>query len=286
MPTATSPAATAIPSATRATTCLGDQRGHELEHAELRRGASAASRWPSAGAAPRPRSRWRGCSRRSPGTRHRVPAPHRGNTGVVALYTRRSAGSPLSDTYYVHRDHLAARSCSPGERDGAGGLSFSAYGSGAIPTGRPIGSTDLATLGNTTREGYTGTRCSMGWSGSHERAGLRPGHWQIPVARPAGRRAGLAGANGYAYVWNNPLTLNDPSGYEVSADDIKKQWEDAGGGRNEEVVVTASRLRLYLGSLAREYNGRLSDLTAALGRRRRISRMRAQEAARPGWKWR
>jgi RHS repeat-associated protein len=73
------------------------------------------------------------------------------------------------------------------------------------------------------------------------------------------------GANGYAYVWNNPLTLNDPSGYEVSADDIKKQWEDAGGGRNEEVVVTASRLRLYLGSLAREYNGRLSDLTAALG---------------------
>jgi hypothetical protein len=71
--------------------------------------------------------------------------------------------------------------------------------------------------------------------------------------------------NGYAYVWNNPMTLTDPTGFEVSADDIKKQWEDAGGGRIEEVVTSASRLRLYLGSLAREYNGRLSDLTTALG---------------------
>ena len=134
--------------------------------------------------------------------RHRIEA----TPGTVAIYTRRSSGSPRIDTYYVHRDHLG----SPELISRANGtallaMSFGGYGQrrGTDWSGS-VSSADLTTIGKTTRDGYTGHEML-------DAVGLV--HMQGRVYDPLlGRflsrdplidgRAASQGANGYAYVWN------------------------------------------------------------------------------------
>jgi RHS repeat-associated protein len=144
--------------------------------------------------------------------RHRIAA----TPGVVALYTRRSAGSPLSDTYYVHRDHLGSPELlTRANGTAVVGLSFSAYGERRdTDWDGPIGSTDLATLGNTTREGYTGHAMLDGVGLVHMNGRVYdPVIGRFLSRDPIVDARVSQGANGYAYVWNNPLTFTDPSGY-------------------------------------------------------------------------
>jgi RHS repeat-associated protein len=145
-----------------------------------------------------------------------------GTPGTVALYTRRSSGT--NDTYYLHRDHLGS-----GEliTNAAGTqlvkLSFGAYGERRdTDWDGPISSGDLTTLGNTTRHGFT----------DHEHldsVGLihMGGRVYDPVIGRFLSRdpyidgvGSSQGANGYAYVWNNPLTRWDPTGYGGQADGL------------------------------------------------------------------
>ena len=143
-----------------------------------------------------------------------------GGQGVAAVYTRRTSGNPLTDTYYVHSDHLG----SPELLTNASGgvvvrLSFGAYGErrdgsdwdGAVSSG------DLTAIGNTGRHGFTG----------HEHldaVGLI--HMNGRVYEPVAGRflsrdpiidgfASSQGPNGFAYVHNNPLTYVDPSGFDA-----------------------------------------------------------------------
>jgi len=144
--------------------------------------------------------------------RHRIE----GGAGLAALYIRRSSGSPLTDTYYVHQDHLG----SPELMTNSSGasvikLSFGAYGErrdsdwdGQVSSG------DMTTIGNTSRMGFTG----------HEHldaVGLihMNGRVYDPLIGRFLSRDPLIAAdgsgqapNGYAYVRNNPLARIDPSG--------------------------------------------------------------------------
>ncbi len=138
----------------------------------------------------------------------------RGGNGVAAIHIRRTSGS--SDTYYLHKDHLG----SPELITGTGGsvvarLSFAAYGErrdddhdGAIPPG------ELGALANVTRRGFTGHEhldqvglIHMNGRVYDPRIGRFLGVDPIVVAGHS------QGANAYAYVWNNPLTYTDPSGF-------------------------------------------------------------------------
>ncbi len=156
--------------------------------------------------------------------RHQIEA----TPGTVAVYVRKSSASNL--TYYLHRDHLG----SPEMITNAAGaslvkLSFSAYGERRdVDWDGPISSTHLTTAANTTRHGFT----------DHEHLdSVKLIHMGGRVYDPLIGRflsrdpyidgvGSSQGANGYAYVWNNPLTRWDPTGF---------------GG--EEVVVTATRQR-------------------------------------------
>lgn len=141
-----------------------------------------------------------------------------GGQTVAAIHTRRSGGTPASDTVYVHTDHLGSPELFT---NSSGGVvvrpSFGAYGErrdGSDWDG-PVSAADLDKIADTIRHGFTG----------HEHldaVGLI--HMNGRVYDPlAGRFLGVdpivhAGnsqsPNGYSYVWNNPLTFVDPSGFD------------------------------------------------------------------------
>ena len=152
-----------------------------------------------------------------------------GGNGATAIHTRRSGGSPASDTVYVHQDHLG----SPELITNASGgevlrLSFGAYGErrdGSDWDGA-VSSADLTKIGNTGRHGFTG----------HEHldaVGLI--HMNGRVYEPvAGRFLGAdpilslglsQDVNSYSYAWNNPLNVTDPSGFQDDGQ-TKKQCKD------------------------------------------------------------
>jgi RHS repeat-associated protein len=139
----------------------------------------------------------------------------RGGNGAAAIHIRRSNGT--SDTYYLHQDHLG----SPELITGNGGsvvvrTSFSAYGErrdGADWSGAPPGS-DLIAISNSSRRGFTGHEhldnvglIHMNGRVYDPRIGRFLGADPIVVA---GHSQGI---NPYAYVWNEPLRLTDPSGF-------------------------------------------------------------------------
>ncbi|MCM2311821.1 MAG: RHS repeat-associated core domain-containing protein, partial [Steroidobacteraceae bacterium] len=173
-----------------------------------------------------------------------------GTPGTVAMHTRRSSGT--NDTYYLHRDHLgSAELITNAAGTSVVKLSFSAYGERRdTDWDGSISAADLTTLGNTTRHGYT----------DHEHldsVGLihMGGRVYDPViGRFLSRDPYIdgvqnsQGANGYAYVWNNPLTRWDPTGYGGQADgpdvrtacnpDCPQNWRDGVGARLSNAFVS------------------------------------------------
>ena len=141
-----------------------------------------------------------------------------GGKGTAAIHTRRSGGTPATDTVYVHTDHLGSPELLT---SAAGGellrLSFGAYGErrdGSDWDG-PVSSADLTKIGNTGRHGFT----------EHEHldaVGLI--HMNGRVYEPvAGRFLGAdpilslgnsQDVNSYSYAWNNPLNVTDPTGFD------------------------------------------------------------------------
>jgi RHS repeat-associated protein len=139
-----------------------------------------------------------------------------GGAGLASIYTRRSSGSPATDTFYVHTDHLG----SPELITNASGgvvvrMSFAAYGerqdasdwSGAPPAG------DLTTIGNSSRLGFTGHEHldSVGLIHMNGRV-YDPLAGRFLSADPIQAIGFSQDANLYAYAWNNPLTIVDPTG--------------------------------------------------------------------------
>ena len=178
--------------------------------------------------------------------RHQIEA----TPGTVAVYVRKSSASNL--IYYLHRDHLGSPELIT---NGSGAqvvkLSFSAYGERRdVDWDGPISSTHLATAANTTRQGFT----------DHEHLdSVKLIHLGGRVYDPLIGRflsrdpfidgvGSSQGANGYAYVWNNPLTRWDPSGYGGRAEELHVRIDCHEGKCNEvfaleEVVVVARRIR-------------------------------------------
>ncbi len=155
--------------------------------------------------------------------KHYVQAP----TGVAALYLRRSGGTPAEETYYLTHDHLGStdRVINAAGTVIAVAESFEAYGrrrNGSGWTGAPS-APDLTAIGNTTRDGFT----------SHEQLdNLNLIHMNGRVFDPVVGRFMSAdpyiqapfnsqSLNRYAYVWNNPGSLVDPTGFlSVPACDV------------------------------------------------------------------
>jgi RHS repeat-associated protein len=159
--------------------------------------------------------------------RHRIEGPG----GLLAIVNCSGAsGYPTVTTSYVHRDHLG----SPELITNSAGtevvkLSFGAFGERRDRDWHgAVSSSDMTTLGNTTRRGFT----------EHEHldsVGLIHMNGRVydpvlarflssdPVEDGLGRPGGF---NRYAYVSNRPLTLVDPSGYGSSATRLPKH--DAG----------------------------------------------------------
>ena len=146
--------------------------------------------------------------------RHQIQA----TPGTVAVYVRRSSGTPSSDTYYLHRDPLG----SPERITNASGatvvaLSFDAYGQRRDSDwAGPISARDADTLAKVSRRGYTGHE-HLDAVGLIHMGGrvYDPLLGRFLSVDPMLDGVGSAQAtNGYAYVHNNPLTYTDPSGYE------------------------------------------------------------------------
>ena len=147
--------------------------------------------------------------------RHYIPSP----TGVAALYLRRPGGNPAEATYYLTQDHLG----STDQVLNAAGVvvavahSYDAFGRrrGSGWPGPPA-ATALTAISQTTRDGFTG----------HEHLDhLELIHMNGRVYDPVVARFLSAdpyvqaplhsqSLNRYSYVWNNPLSLVDPSGFE------------------------------------------------------------------------
>lgn len=147
--------------------------------------------------------------------KHYIQAP----TGVAAVYLRKTSGSPTEETYYLTHDHLGStdRVLNAVGVVVAVAESFEAFGrrrNGSTWSGNPS-APDLTAIGNTTRDGFTG----------HEHLdNLALVHMNGRVFDPVVGRFMSAdpyvqepfngqSLNRYSYVWNNPGSFVDPSGF-------------------------------------------------------------------------
>jgi len=175
--------------------------------------------------------------------RHRIDA----TPGTVAIYVRKSSGS--NATYYLHRDHLG----SPEMITNASGnsvvkLSFSAYGERRdADWDGPITSSHLTSATNVTRHGYTDHLHLDSVKLVHMGGRV----YDPVIGRFLSRDPYIdgvdssQGANGYAYVWNNPLTRWDPTGFNstIPGRDYRS-WANRGQWEcppSSDVCVTAQR---------------------------------------------
>ncbi len=140
-----------------------------------------------------------------------------GGTGVAAIVIRSSSGT--NTTYYPLKDHLGSTDrITNSSGSVVVALSYDAFGKrrGSNWTGNPT-SGDLTNIAATTRHGFT----------SHEHLdNLALVHMNGRVQDPVIGRfispdpfvqslCQPQSLNRMSYVWNNPLTHLDPSGYEV-----------------------------------------------------------------------
>ena len=144
----------------------------------------------------------------------------------VAIHTRWSTGT--AQTVYATTDHLGSSSSII---DQSGNVvvreSFDAFGKRRATdwtAGAPSAS-DLTTIGNTTRMGYTGHEHLDNVGLIHMNGRVQdPSLGRFVSADPIIQAPHYSQSlNRYSYVWNNPLAMTDPSGYQ------------AGGGSNCEV---------------------------------------------------
>lgn len=138
-----------------------------------------------------------------------------GGDGVAAIHTRSSG---VGTTYYVHSDHLG----SPEVFTASNGnelvrLSFGAYGERRDGTdwSGPPSAGDLALIASITRRGFTGHEHldAVGLIHMNGRV-YDPVAGRFLSADPLVEIGPSQSPNSYAYVWNNPLTLIDPSGFD------------------------------------------------------------------------
>ena len=167
--------------------------------------------------------------------KHYIAAP----SGLIATYTRRVSGTPLEDTFYFTHDHLGSID-SVTNQSGAVQvrLSFDAFGkrrkeagwSGAVPSG------DSTEIANTTRRGYTEHELLDNLTLTHMNGRVYDqtiGRFLSadPFVQAPDYSQSL---NRYAYVWNNPLTLIDPSGFgaqiTISAEQIADEASRGSSG--------------------------------------------------------
>ena len=139
-----------------------------------------------------------------------------GGNGTAAIYVRRSSGSPATETYFVHRDQLGSPELIT---NGAGAavvrLSFGAYGERRDSDwDGAVSSADMTAIGNTTRRGFTGHEHLDSVNLIHMNGRVYEPVIGRMLAPDAVVQIGAAqSVNCYAYVWNNPLTRTDPSGW-------------------------------------------------------------------------
>jgi RHS repeat-associated protein len=162
------------------------------------------------------------------GYRYYIPA---GSSTVI--YTRWCDGT--TNTFYVTEDHLGSSSavtCGSDVSGCANGAifvqeSFDAYGSrrGSGWSGTPT-QTELSRFAQTTRHGYTGHEMldNIGLIHMNGRV-YDPSLGRFLSADPL-MAGGSQGLNRYSYVYNNPLALTDPSGFESLRDRIKNMDEN------------------------------------------------------------
>lgn len=137
---------------------------------------------------------------------------------IVALHTKRSDAT--EDTKYVHPDHLGSTSV---VTDGAGNIlermAYDPWGDRRASNG--AGDPTNAIIPSTTDRGYTGhEHLDLGGMGLIHMNGRiydpTLGRFLSPdpyIQSPYHSQS----FNRYSYVWNNPLTMTDPSGYLVAA---------------------------------------------------------------------
>ncbi|TAK52188.1 MAG: RHS repeat-associated core domain-containing protein [Gammaproteobacteria bacterium] len=166
--------------------------------------------------------------------RHRIE----GGNGTAAIYVRRSSGSPATETYFVHRDQL----WSPELVTNSAGavvvrLSFGAYGERRDSDwDGAVSSADMTAIGNTTRRGFTGHEHLDAVGLIHMNGRVYEPVIGRMLSPDAVVQIGAAqSVNCYAYVWNNPLTRTDPSGW-VADNEVSPPWP------LPEVPVTGQRI--------------------------------------------
>ena len=148
--------------------------------------------------------------------KHYIFAP----TGRVALYTRKSSGTPGTATYYFTRDHMGSIDSIT---DAAGAvqvrLSYDAFGarrkeagwSGAVPNA------DWTKIYAITHRGFTDHEMLDDLDVIHMNGRLfDPDSGRFVSADPFLQNLDSTQTfNRYSYVLNNPLSFTDPSGYAV-----------------------------------------------------------------------
>lgn len=145
-----------------------------------------------------------------------------GATGPVAVYTRKSSGT--NEIHYFTRDHLGSIDS---VSDAAGAvevrLGFGAFGQRRRESGwsGDLTTADWTGVASTTRRGYTfhETLDNLGLTHMNGRVYDQvTGHFLSPD--PFVQAPGFTQSfNRYAYVFNNPLSYTDPSGYSAADDD-------------------------------------------------------------------
>jgi RHS repeat-associated protein len=169
--------------------------------------------------------------------RHYIPA---GNSTVI--YTRASTNS----TYYITKDHLGSPSVIT---DAAGTLvanaSFPAMGSfyrGDSWTGGASGP-QMTAIANVTRRGFTGHEMMGNVFAVNMNGRSYAGNTFLSPDPYLNEPTNTQNYNRYSYVYGNPLSSTDPSGFWASSGPDYSQYNEAMAAvaQMQEVIVSAFR---------------------------------------------